>query len=83
MFLYYWHKVFIKLRILRGFLCKSFNFGNHCRMDALFSRNVEDKEVFFKKNDNVEGVVENVCEVKNGTNDGDSILAESKSEIKE
>lgn len=33
-------------------------------MDALFSRNVEDKEVFFKKNDNVEGVVENVREVK-------------------
>lgn len=31
-------------------------------MDALFSRNVEDKEVFFKKNDNVEGVVENVRE---------------------
>lgn len=52
-------------------------------MDALFSRNVEDKEVFFKKNDNVEGVVENVCEVKNGTNDGDSILTASKFEIKE
>ena len=62
---------------------KNSRFGNHCRMDALFSRNVEDKEVFFKKNDNVEGVVENVREVKNGTNDGDSILAESKSEIKE
>lgn len=57
--------------------------GNYWRMDALFSRNVEDKEVFFKKNDNVEGVVENVCEVKNGTNDGDSILTASKSEIKE
>ena len=52
-------------------------------MDALFSRNVEDKEVFFKKNDNVEGAVENVCEVKNRTNNDNSILAESKSEIKE
>ncbi len=52
-------------------------------MDALFSRNVEDKEVFFKKNDNVEGVVENVCEVENGMNADNSILAESKSEIKE
>lgn len=52
-------------------------------MDALFSKNVEDKEVFFKKMENVEGVVENVCEVKNGTNDGDSILTASKSEIKE
>lgn len=51
-------------------------------MDALFSRNVEDKEVFFKKNDNVEGVVENVREVKNRTNNDNSILAESKSEIK-
>lgn len=50
-------------------------------MDALFSRNVEDKEVFFKKNDNVEGVVENVREVKNRANDGDSILTVSKSEI--
>lgn len=68
---------------MRGFLCKSFNFGNYRSMDALFSRNVEDKEVFFKKNDNVEGVVENVREVKNGTNDDNSILAESKSEIKE
>lgn len=57
--------------------------GNYWRMDALFARNVEDKEVFFKKNDNVEGVVENVREVKNGTNDDNSILAESKSEIKE
>ncbi len=27
-------------------------------MDALFSKNVEDKEVFFKKIENVEGVVE-------------------------
>ena len=27
-------------------------------MDALFSRNVEDKEVFFKKMQNTEGVVE-------------------------
>lgn len=52
-------------------------------MDALFSRNIEDKEVFFKKNDNVEGVVENIREAKNGTNDGDSISTESKSEIKE
>lgn len=52
-------------------------------MDALFSRNVEDKEVFFKKNDNVEGVVENIRKAKNGTNDDNSILAESKSEIKE
>ena len=52
-------------------------------MDALFSRNVEDKEVFFKKNDNVEGVVENFREVKNGANDGNSILGASKSEIKE
>lgn len=52
-------------------------------MDALFSRNVEDKEVFFKKNDNVEGVVENIREAKNGTNADNSILAESKSEIKE
>lgn len=52
-------------------------------MDALFSRNVEDKEVFFKKNDNVEGGVENVREVKNRTNNDNSILAESKSEIKE
>lgn len=52
-------------------------------MDALFSRNVEDKEVFFKKNDNVEGVVENVREVENGMNADNSILAESKSKIKE
>lgn len=52
-------------------------------MDALFSRNVEDKEVFFKKNDNVEGVVENIRKAKNGTNADNSILAESKSEIKE
>lgn len=52
-------------------------------MDALFSRNVEDKEVFFKKNDNVEDVVENVREVKNRTNNDNSILAASKSEIKE
>lgn len=29
-------------------------------MDALFSKNVEDKEVYFKKNLNVEGVVEGV-----------------------
>lgn len=27
-------------------------------MDALFSKNVEDKEVFFKKMQNTEGVVE-------------------------
>lgn len=27
-------------------------------MDALFSKNVEDKEVFFKKMQNAEGVVE-------------------------
>lgn len=27
-------------------------------MDALFSKNVEDKEVFFKKMHNAEGVVE-------------------------
>lgn len=40
------------------FLCKKFNFGNHCRMDALFSKNVEDKEVFFKKMQNTEGIVE-------------------------
>ena len=52
-------------------------------MDALFSRNVEDIEVFFKKNDNVEGVVENVREVKNRTNNDNSILTASKSEIKE
>lgn len=37
---------------------KSHRVGNHCRMDALFSKNVEDKEVFFKKMENVEGVVE-------------------------
>lgn len=30
-------------------------------MDALFSKNVEDKEVFFKKMQNTEGVVEG-CE---------------------
>ncbi len=71
------------LLFVATFLIKNSRFGNHCRMDALFSRNVEDKEVFFKKNDNVEGVVENVREVKNGTNDGDSILTASKSEIKE
>ena len=29
-------------------------------MDALFSKNVEDKEVYVKKNLNVEGVVEGV-----------------------
>lgn len=57
--------------------------ANIADMDALFSRNVEDKEVFFKKNDNVEGVVENGREVKNRTNNGDSILTASKSEIKE
>lgn len=27
-----------------------------CRMDALFSKNVEDKEVYFKDNPNVEGI---------------------------
>lgn len=27
-------------------------------MDALFSKNVEDKEVFFKKMQNTEGIVE-------------------------
>lgn len=57
--------------------------ANIADMDALFSKNVEDKEVFFKKNDNVEGVVENVREVKNGTNNDNSILAASKSEITE
>lgn len=39
-------------------------------MDALFSKNVEDKEVFFKKMQNTEGVVEG-CEgnaVGNGGN---------------
>lgn len=40
-------------------------------MDALFSKNVEDKEVFFKKMQNAEGVVEG-CEgnaVVNGGNE--------------
>lgn len=32
--------------------------ANIADMDALFSRNVEDKEVFFKKMQNAEGVVE-------------------------
>ena len=32
--------------------------ANIADMDALFSKNVEDKEVFFKKMQNTEGVVE-------------------------
>ena len=32
--------------------------ANIVDMDALFSKNVEDKEVFFKKMQNTEGVVE-------------------------
>lgn len=32
--------------------------ANIADMDALFSKNVEDKEVFFKKIKNTEGVVE-------------------------
>ncbi len=32
--------------------------ANIADMDALFSKNVEDKEVFFKKIQNTEGVVE-------------------------
>lgn len=35
--------------------------ANIADMDALFSKNVEDKEVFFKKMQNTEGVVEG-CE---------------------
>lgn len=27
-----------------------------CRMDALFSKNIEDKEVYFKDNPNAEGI---------------------------
>ena len=38
-------------------------------MDALFSKNVEDKEVFFKKNQNIEGVVEGVGCADNKGND--------------
>lgn len=38
-------------------------------MDALFSRNVEDKEVFFKKMENVEGVVEGRLENVVGNNE--------------
>lgn len=44
--------------------------ANIADMDALFSKNVEDKEVFFKKMQNTEGVVEG-CEenaVGNGEN---------------
>ncbi len=32
--------------------------ANIADMDALFSKNVEDKEVFFKKMQNTEGIVE-------------------------
>lgn len=38
-------------------------------MDALFSKNVEDKEVFFKKMENVEGVVEERLENAVGNNE--------------
>lgn len=54
---------------LRFFLCKNFNFGNHCCMDALFSKNVEDKEVFFKKMQNTEGIVEGRLENTVGNNE--------------
>lgn len=42
-------------------------------MDALFSKNVEDKEVFFKKMQNAEGVVEG-REGNVGCNVGDKNL---------
>ena len=38
-------------------------------MDALFSKNVEDKEVFFKKMENAEGVVEGRLENTVGNNE--------------
>lgn len=41
--------------------------ANIADMDALFSKNVEDKEVFFKKMQNTEGVVEGVRETLSAT----------------
>lgn len=38
-------------------------------MDALFSKNVEDKEVFFKKMQNTEGIVEGRLENTVGNNE--------------
>ncbi len=38
-------------------------------MDALFSKNVEDKEVFFKKMQNTEGIVEGRLENAVGNNE--------------
>ena len=44
--------------------------ANSADMDALFSKNVEDKEVFFKKMQNTEGVVEG--RERNAVGDGGS-----------
>lgn len=51
-------------------------------MDALFSKNVEDKEVYFKKNLNVEGVVEGVKHVVPSSAENASSLSENANPTK-
>lgn len=51
--------------------------ANIADMDALFSKNVEDKEVFFKKMQNTEGVVEG-CEGNAVGNDENKNLSNAE-----
>ncbi len=51
-------------------------------MDALFSKNVEDKEVYFKKNLNVEGVVEGVKYVVSSSAENASSSSENANPTK-